>query len=143
MNSTQTAVAAISAADPVAEIRNISELEIGDVAQQGDVYLHRVPADWPRGDVLGTRQVAVGDSVGSRHVAEGDNVAVHAGVKLPDGVRPPTGFSTADLLGPVIVCGPGGMVLTHPEHAHHRCDGEAVLQVTYQVDLSTDSRVAD
>lgn len=134
------------------EVRTFEALEIGQVIQQGDVYLHRVPADWPRGKLLGTRQVAVGTSVGSRHIVVGDGVAVYEGKQLPPSVTVrkakrgsrQRGFTEADYLGPVTVI-PTSEALSHPEHSYHRNEsGECMtFQVTYQVDEATGRRVED
>lgn len=121
-------------------IRETGNLEVGQVIHQGDVYLHVVPNDWPRGKQRGSRQVAIGTSVGSRHVVEGD-VTVWEGVKLPGWVKPPEFVNAEELLGPVVVCD-GPLYLTHPEHPHHKSDGKT-FQVTYQADFTTQRRVAD
>jgi len=114
--------------------------KIGEVLHQGDVYLTRVPKTWPRGDLLGTRQIAVGQQIGARHVVEGD-VKVYAGKKLPAGFKLPEGAQESDLLGPVVEAG-GETILTHPEHAHHALS-EGCYQVTYQWDMTTMRRVVD
>ena len=44
--------------------RVTERLAIGKTVHQGDVYLHRVAADHPRGVERGSRQVAVGTTVG-------------------------------------------------------------------------------
>lgn len=114
--------------------------QVGEVAHQGDVYLHRVADNHPRGKLLGTRQIAVGTSIGSRHVVEG-NVSVYAGVALPPGFVLPEGADEEDMLGPVLVI-ESDAVLTHPEHAHHAlCRG--VEQATYQWDVTTGARQRD
>lgn len=113
---------------------------VGDVAHQGDVYLHRVADDHPRGKLLGTRQIAVGTTVGARHVVEG-HVDVYEGRELPPGFTLPEGATEADMLGPVVVIH-SSAVLTHPEHAHHALNC-GVDQVTYQWDATTRSRQAD
>lgn len=135
-----TAVKAIQDAKPDTGVRSLDGLGIGDVAHQGDVYLHRVPDDWPRGKRLGTRQVAVGNTVGARHIAEGEGVEVFAGKKLPACMRD---ADSRIFLGPVVSVPEGGFTLTHPEHAHHASTVAGTWQVTYQVDLATRQRVAD
>lgn len=124
-------------ADP--EVRTMRRLKIGSVIHQGDVYLHRVPDDHPRGELLGTRQVAVGNTVGARHVVEGDNAKVFRGVEYPEGFEEPEGCQPGALLGPVVV-DPG--TLTHPEHAHH-CIPTGTYQVTYQYNTRTMRAVQD
>lgn len=132
---------AIQEAKPDVEIRVCRRAVVRTVVHQGDVYLHRVPDDHPRGKKLGTRQVAVGTSVGSRHVAEGKGVSVFAGQRLPSWVTEPAWCQPGAILGPVIVA-TEPFVLTHPEHAHHQCPA-GVWQTTYQADFATQQRVAD
>ena len=126
------------------DVRDARRLSVTQVAHQGDVYLHRVPDDWPRGDELGTRQIAIGDTQGSRHVIEGDNVTVYEGRQLPETFKPPgwlEGMDPRDIfLGPVVVASTDA-VLTHPEHAHHKVCG--AYQVTYQADARARERVRD
>ena len=142
MTTTKTAIENVqkSAATADTEERVCRRFEVGMVQHQGDVYLHMVAEDWPRGAKLGTRQVAVGSSVGARHVAEGAGVEVYEGRQLPDyfeiGDVPEEAYR-----GPVVVA-PTGFVLTHPEHAHHRLPA-GVYQVSYQVDPLEQRRVAD
>jgi len=123
-----------------AERRTARRLEIGHAIHQGDVYVHRVADDHPRGPAQGTRQVAVGQTVGARHIAEGP-VQVCAGVALPPGVVAPTWTTPEALLGPVVVAS-GPWTLTHPEHAHHALPA-GTYQVTYQADYQTQRRVLD
>jgi len=136
-----SAVQSITSAKPDAEVRICRRLSIGQALHQGDVYLHRVADDWPRGAKLGTRQVAVGTTIGSRHVAEGEDAEVFAGSKLPGTVKPHSDVPESAYLGPVVVA-PSGFTLTHPEHAHHVCPA-GVYQVTYQVDPIAQRRVQD
>lgn len=116
------------------------KLEIGQTAMQGDCYLTRVPDDWPRGKLLGTRKIAVGEGVGSNHLVEGD-VEVYEGVKLPDGFKLPEGATIADMIGPVVVAG-CETINTHPVHAHNVLH-KGTYQVTQQWDMTTMRRVAD
>jgi len=123
-----------------AAVRVARRLECGTAIHQGDVYVHAVAADHPRGAAQGTRQVAVGQTVGARHIAEGP-VQVYAGVALPPGVVAPAWTTEAALLGPVVIA-TGPWTLTHPEHAHHALPA-GVYQVTYQADYQTRQRVSD
>jgi len=138
-------VAAIHAthADEDARTVNCNDL----VIHQGDVYLHRVPDDWARGEMLGTRQVAVGSTIGARHIADGDGVEVYAGCAFPPHVDVAalrqSGIDPKQLLGPVVVVGDDGMTLTHPEHAHHAIGFAGCWQVTYQADYLTMQRQED
>lgn len=135
----EQALSKIESHPAIPELRT-EAAKIGEVLHQGDVYLTRVPKTWPRGDLLGTRQIAVGTNVGSRHVVEGD-VKVYAGKRLPDGFNLPDGAQISDLLGPVVEAG-SETILTHPEHAHHAL-AEGDYQVTYQWDMTTMRRVRD
>ena len=120
------------------EVRNLRRMEINSAIQQGDVYLHRVDVSHPRGDKLGTRQVAVGDNIGARHVVEG-KISVFSGKKLPETFKSQE-FKN-ELLGPVVVA-EDKFTLGHPEHAHH-CLPAGTYQVTYQLDYATKERVQD
>jgi hypothetical protein len=151
MTTTSIAIAIKSVAEtaPRREVRYIKQCKVGTVpAHQGDVYLHRVVETWPRGNILGTRQIAVGDTQGSRHVAEGDGVTVYAGKNLPECFAAPTWAASLTpkqikdiFLGPVIVADKR-FKLTHPEHAYH-CLPAGVYQVTYQADSRARARVQD
>lgn len=138
---TAEAVEKVTNTTPDAEVRTARRIEIGHAIHQGDVYLHRVADDHPRGKELGSRQVAVGTTVGSRHVVEGDGVKVFAGQKLPPGVEEPAWVQQGSILGPVVVA-EGPFNLTHPEHAHHALP-KGTYQVTYQADFATQQRVLD
>lgn len=149
--ATIEAVERVLKAKPSPEVRDPGRVEIGQVLHQGDVYLHRVPEDWPRGKLLGTRQIAVGDTIGSRHVVHGQGFEVYAGVALPAYAtfeRLPAhqrSAARAECLGPVVVLTEElaeGEGLVHPEHAHHRMP-RGVYQVQYQLDGQTARRVAD
>lgn len=126
------------------DVRVCRRIEIGRVAaHQGDVYVHRVADDQPRGKPWGTKQVAVGNQVGARHVAEGEDVHVYAGDPSSAAALMPK-FSDDQreaCLGPVVVA-KSEWTLTHPEHAHHRLPA-GTYQVTYQWDAQTMARVAD
>ena len=140
----QEAVARVSESTPDAEVRVLRRIEVGQVIHQGDVYVHRIADDAPRGKEMGTRQVAVGDTQGSRHVAEGD-VSVFEGDALPEWFEAPGWLGGAPpesiFLGPVVVA-ESAWTLTHPEHAHHRLPA-GVYQVTYQADARARARMAD
>jgi hypothetical protein len=139
MKTAEEVLTEIETHPAVPELREYAP-KVGDVLQQGDVYLTCVPASWPRGELRGERQIAVGTNIGSRHVVEGD-VKVYAGKKLPDGFKLPEGAQVEDMLGPVVKAG-SETILTHPEHAHHVLP-EGCYQVTYQWDMTTQRRVAD
>lgn len=133
-------VKTITAAVPDTTVRVLRRIEVGAVIHQGDVYLHAVAADWPRGNERGSRQVAVGSTVGARHVAVG-NVQVYDGKSLPVGVKIPAWTTIDEILGPVVVAS-STWTLKHPEHAHHKLPA-GTYQVTYQADYTTRRRVQD
>lgn len=135
-----TEVEKIANTKPDPTVRLARRLDIGQAIHQGDVYVHRVKDDHPRGEPLGTRQVAVGTTVGARHFAEGP-LTVYAGKQLPEWVTPGEDYETADYLGPVVVASEE-WVLTHPEHAHHQLP-KGTYQVTYQINETTKKRVVD
>lgn len=123
-------------------LRITRRIEIGSVIQQGDVYLHRVADNHPRGKQIGKNsvQIALGTGNGARHVAEGD-VEVFEGLQLPPGVSAPMGVEPQEITGPVVVASKFWHE-THPEHPHHRLPA-GTYQVTYQFDQHTMQRVAD
>ncbi|MGD0656359.1 MAG: hypothetical protein ABSA16_18655 [Thermoguttaceae bacterium] len=136
------AVKHVEAAKPEIDIRVIRRIEIGHAIQQGDVYLHRVPDNFPHGEQIGAEsvQVALGTGNGARHMAEGA-VKVYKGVRLPDTVRAPLNVQPHEVTGPVVVAS-DTWNLTHPEHPHH-CLPAGTYQVTYQYDPMTMRRVQD
>jgi hypothetical protein len=104
-------------------------MQVGEWIRQGDVYVIRVDEKTPKGDPLGTRQVALGTSNGSRHVADGPRVEVFRAV----------GASEFDYC---VVTSPEWWALTHPEHAHFELPCGTYL-VRHQRDIATRRRVAD
>jgi hypothetical protein len=148
MKSTATATGVIeavrvveaSAADP--EVRVVRRIEVGQAIQQGDVYLHRVADDHPRGKQVGIEsvQIALGTGSGARHVAEGA-VRVYAGTTLPPGVSAPANVGDREICGPMVIADEP-WTLTHPEHPHHRLPAGS-YQTTYQYDSQTMRRVQD
>ena len=78
----QNAVRKVEQAPADADVRTVRRMEIGQAIQQGDVYLHRVPDNHPRGKQVGmdSVQIALGSGNGARHMAEGA-VRVFAGCR--------------------------------------------------------------
>ena len=142
MKTTIEAVQVIERVEADTEIRVMRRMEIGSAAQQGDLYVHRLPDDWARGKRIGkgSVQVALGTGNGARHIAEGA-VEVYEGTLLPPGVSAPMKVEWREICGPVIVAREP-WTLTHPEHPHHRLP-EGTYGVTYQYDPKTMRRVAD
>ena len=136
------AVKVIETAKPDVDIRIVRRIEIGHAIHQGDVYLHRVADDFPRGEQIGAGsvQIALGTGNGARHMAEG-TVRVFKGVQLPEWVKAPMDVQPGEITGPVVVAD-DTWNLTHPEHPHH-CLPAGVYQTTYQYDPQTMRRVQD
>lgn len=138
---TLTKLKEIEAAPFDCGVRAAHDIKVGQAIHQGDIYVHRVRADHPRGKLLGNCKLAIGQGEGSNHLAEGDAVQVFAGEKLPPGVTEPDWMRRGDLLGPVVVA-EKLWVNTHPVHAH-TCLPAGTFQVTYQADFRTQQRVVD
>jgi hypothetical protein len=119
----------------VSSTREIRSIEIGQLIHQGDVYVHRVAGNHPRGKVLGGNKLAIGEGEGSNHFAEGASVVCYVGTKVPEWCRRGT------FLGPVVVATDRWMV-THPKHACFSMP-PGVYQVTHQMDARTLDRVRD
>jgi len=136
------AVKAVEGAKADPEVRNVRRMEVGQVVQQGDVYLHFVVAGHPHGKQIGAGnvQIALGVGNGARHMAEGA-VQVFAASHLPCGVKAPMNVRPEEVCGPVIVADKPWR-LTHPEHPHHNLPA-GTYQVTYQYDPQTMRRVQD
>lgn len=142
------AVEAVLSAPHDPAVRDARGLEVGQAIHQGDVYLHVVPADWPRGAERESRQLAAGESIGARHMVHG-RLRVYEGVRLPSYVVPARGLRdgreweipASEYLGPVVVIEDGGG--THPEHAGYDVAPGTTLQVTYQCSPVTLRRVVD
>lgn len=117
------------------EMRVLSSFPIGRSYRQGDISVHRVADNHPRGKKLGHRKLAIGQGVGSNHFAEGE-IELYEGVKLPDTCEPGT------FLGPVIVA-PKGFLNTHPKHADCKVEEGGVYQVTHQMNVRTLERARD
>lgn len=126
---------------PDPELRTLRRCEIGKVIMQGDVYVHRVADNHPRGEPWGSRQVAVGRAIGQRHVADGATVEVFAGVSVEKILPGFTDTQRRACMGPVVVA-KDRWTLTHPEHAHHALPA-GTYQVTYQWDEARMGRVMD
>lgn len=114
-----------------AEIRDWRGIQIG---RQGDVYIHKVADDHPRGKVTAERQVAIGTTLGSRHV-------VADGPTLYEPITAPNYMQGWRLLGQVVEATEDWW-LTHPEHPN-AVFGPGVYQITWQLDARTMRQVAD
>lgn len=119
------------------EIRFIDKIEVGKVVRQGDLYVHRVETEHPKGKELPIRQLVPGSSNGSRHVAEGA-ATVFEGKALP-GWMP---AARADVVMGPVVSSDDRFTVSHPEHAHVSLP-PGCYQVTYQLDAQSLQRVQD
>lgn len=124
----------LAKANAAPEVRRIKDIAVGKVVRQGDIYLHRVDADHPKGKARKDRQLALGTTMGSRHVAESP-------AKVFEGAAAPTWCDQRTFLGPLIVA-EKRFTVTHPEHAHV-CLPAGTYQVTHQMDARTMERVKD
>lgn len=114
--------------------RDFTKIEVGEIGQQGDIYVHRVPEGFQYGEEQASRQLAVGSTQGSRHMAVG-KLKVFTSMQAP-----PSAISRA-LLGPVVVA-EGPWKIEHPEHATHLYSA-GVYAVVHQMDENTQQRVQD
>lgn len=139
MSNSMTATKALGQVEAAAaerqDVRDFTRAEVGQAARQGDIYLHRVADDHPRGKRTPGHQLALGNTQGSRHVAEGD-------CEVLEGTERPSWCELGTFLGPLVVVGEDGATVTHPEHAHVAL-GPGCYQVTHQMDAATRDRVAD
>ena len=118
----------------VPEVRFIDRIDIGKVVRQGDVYVHAVAENHPKGKEAKSRQLAIGTTQGSRHVAEAPS-SVYEGTAAPEWCGQTT------FVGPRIVS-QERFTITHPEHAQVSLP-PGHYQVTHQLDAKTLQRVQD
>jgi hypothetical protein len=125
------------------ETERVASLSVGDMVQQGDVYLLRVKdKSQPAKDKTGSRQLAPGNNPGARHVIDPDaDVTVY-----PSGIAgglEALGVPVAShaLLGP-LVRALSRFTLMHPEHGHKDMPA-GCYQTLFQVDAVTMQRVQD
>lgn len=150
MKTTKTAVEVFTEIEvkakecAITEIRDGRGMEIGQVGRQGDIYVVRVPNDWPRGKRIENRQMAIGNTQGARHIAAGE-VELYEGVKAPPCIKfvDEGGREIAPLLGPCIVVKDDSFTGTHPEHAHFWLSSGTTNQIVHQMDGRTLQRVQD
>jgi hypothetical protein len=126
---------------PTVETREHATMAIGEVAHQGDIYVHRVAKNHPRGEKRGTRKIAIGEGEGSHHFAVGRGVTVFEGKKGPAHFKEPEWVEPGSMVGPVVVA-ESEWTVSHPTHPHHRLPA-GTYQVTYQADFRTKLRVRD
>lgn len=116
-------------------LRICRNMKIGEVARQGDIYIHRVKDNHPHGEKTDNHQLAVGNNIGSRHIAD-DSFEVYEGTTLPNYV------DSRHFLGQLIKGTKDSSMITHPEHANI-CVGKGTFQITHQMDIRTMKRVVE
>lgn len=116
------------------QIRVVSEMKIGQVARQGDIYVERVKAA-SKGREIASRQLAPGETKGSRHI-----VADSSEVRIYESAAP-LGRRRDYQRGPAIEAR-GDLCIQHPEHAWIRLPA-GDYQVWYQNDWVREQRVRD
>lgn len=141
----------LSAATPDTEVRTLRRCEIGRVpVHQGDIYIHRVADDHPRGAKIADRQLALGDTMGARHMVEGDTVEVFEGAVGHEKNRALMPCWKDDPRKQDVCTGRlfttrGPCSIPHPEHARHdlQISEPGTYQVTHQWDEVAMGRVMD
>lgn len=103
--------------------RHISEMNIGNVIRQGDIYVEKVDDNHHHASDKAMRQLAIGNTQGSRHIADGDVEIFSPSEKSP-------------LVGPVVKA-QSRWILTHPEHGHFSLPA-GCYQVRYQRDYASE-----
>ncbi len=138
MNNTIETIQKIQAsARSMPEVRVISQMEIGQVVRQGDIYIERVAAIEGKGKAVKSRQLAPGTTKGSRHI-----VAESEAVTLWES-KPSLKGKAAFQIGAAIQA-KGPVTITHPEHAWIKLDcGNADYQVFFQADYARKARAED
>ena len=136
---------------PDKDVRTLRRCEIGSVpVHQGDIYIHRVADDHPRGRKIAEKQLALGDSMGARHMVEGDTVQVFEGAVGDERNRSLMPLWEGDTRKQDACTGrlfttEGPCRIPHPEHARHdlMITEPGTYQVTHQWDEVAMARVAD
>jgi hypothetical protein len=118
----------------------LPHLKAGECYRQGDLYIFKVPNDFPVGKKLDRRQLADGQSIGQRHVLLGD-FQVYEGVKAPVKFKDDI-YERAGAIGYAFDV-LGECTNAHPEHSHFVFTQKGRYQVCHQVDFQTLQRVAD
>lgn len=116
-------------------LRDCRNMKIGQVARQGDIYIHKVKDAHVHGELTQNHQLAMGITLGSRHIADG-NFKVYEGTTLPEWVE------RGHFLGPCIVTDKDTALISHPEHSNVALS-KGTYQVTHQMDIRTMRRVQD
>lgn len=116
------------------EVRFIKDIEVGKVVRQGDIYIHAVQDNHPKGAKAQSRQLAIGTTNGSRHMAESPS-------QVFEGTQIPEWCARGTFLGPVVQSDKR-FVVSHPEHAHVSLP-PGCYQITHQLDAATLQRVRD
>lgn len=138
--TTETAIKQIQeAAKHLPDVRVITNMKIGEVVRQGDIYIERVSAIAAKGKAVKSRQLAPGTTKGSRHIVdESPSVTLWES-------NPGLANKTAFQVGPAIEA-KGDFSITHPEHAWIRFvvgNVPQFFQVWFQADFARKERAKD
>ena len=121
------------------EVRVISDMKIGEVARQGDIYIERISSIRGKGASVKSRQLAPGTTKGSRHIVD-ESPAVTLWASSPS-----LDNKAAFQVGPAIEA-KGDFSITHPEHAWLKFavgNGVHYFQVWFQADYARKERARD
>lgn len=141
MNNAADIISKVINFSPDTDTRVCRRIEPGVRVHQGDIYVHRVADDYPRAELWGSRQVAVGSTIGQRHVAEGPVEVFHSAGPADSLLTSFNEQQRQACTGPVVVA-TDTWTLTHPEHAHHVLPAGTYV-VTYQWSEALQRRVED
>jgi hypothetical protein len=138
--TTETAIKQIQeAAKHLPAVRVITNMKIGEVVRQGDIYIERIPAITAKGKPVKSRQLAPGTTKGSRHIVdESPSVTLWESKPRLEG-------KAAFQIGPAIEA-KCDFSITHPEHAWIKfVVGKATqfFQVWFQADFVRKERARD
>lgn len=138
--TTETAIRQIQdAAKHLPEVRIITDMKIGEVVRQGDIYIERVSAIASKGAEVKSRQLAPGTTKGSRHIVdESPSVTLWES-------KPSIDNKAAFQVGPAIEA-KCNFSVTHPEHAWIKFvvgNVAQFFQVWFQADFARKERAKD
>lgn len=138
--TTENAIKKIQeAAKHLPEVRVITNMKIGEVVRQGDIYIERVSTISAKGKSVKSRQLAPGTTKGSRHIVdESPSVTLWES-------KPSLDNKASFQVGPAIEAR-GDFSITHPEHAWIKFVVGKVsqcFQVWFQADFARKERAQD
>lgn len=117
----------------------VVELEIGQVARQGDIYIERVASIQNKGKQVKSRQLAPGNTKGSRHIVD-ESPSLTLWESSPTLTNGKASFQAG-----CAIEAKGGFSITHPEHAWIKfaVKGVQFFQVFFQADPMRKARAKD